>query len=167
VVGVDGCITQIRCKICTDVEGREKLLVPKIDSLMKHAGRRRVAVDMGKVKRGEYFYLSNNQHVKNERVYFAKGGPTVITKLLAGGTKERRRKITQMCYMFHVLQQGRPMADFSAMRELLQNLMVLEIPKKHWNEPLGWEFANAMAAVCSERLKRDIVDATFISANVD
>jgi hypothetical protein len=74
---------------------------------------------MGKVKRGKYFYLGNNQHVKNERVYFAKGGPTVITKLLAGGMKERRWRIMQMRCMFHVLQQGHPIADFSAMRELL------------------------------------------------
>jgi hypothetical protein len=91
VVGVDGRITQVRCKICTDVEGREKLLVPKIDSLMKHAGRRRATADMGKIKRGEYFYLGNNQHVKNERVYFAKGGETIVTKVLAGVTKERRK----------------------------------------------------------------------------
>jgi hypothetical protein len=39
VVGADGRITQVRCKICSDIEGREKLLVPKIDSLYKHAGR--------------------------------------------------------------------------------------------------------------------------------
>jgi hypothetical protein len=66
VVGVDGCITHVRCKICTNVEGREKLLVPKIDSLMKHAGRRRAAVDMEKMKHGECYYLGKNQHVKNE-----------------------------------------------------------------------------------------------------
>jgi hypothetical protein len=99
VVGVDRHITQVRCKICTDVEGREKLLVPKIDSLMKHAGRRRAAVDMGKVKRGEYFYLGNNQYVKNERVYFAKGGPIVIMKLMAGGTKERHQDHTDALHV--------------------------------------------------------------------
>jgi hypothetical protein len=33
VVGVDGRITQVRYKVCSDVERREKLLVPKIDSL--------------------------------------------------------------------------------------------------------------------------------------
>jgi hypothetical protein len=59
------------------------------------------------------------------------------------------------------------MADFSTMRELLQNLMVPEIPKKHWNEPSGWEFANTMAAVCSECLKHNIANATFISASAD
>ena len=74
VVGVDGSITQVRCKVCSDVEGREKLLVPKIDSLYKHAGRRRALADMGKVRRGEYYYLGTNQHVKNERVFLPRVG---------------------------------------------------------------------------------------------
>jgi hypothetical protein len=47
-MGADGRITQVWCKICSDIEGREKLLAPKIDSLYKHAGRRKVLVDMGR-----------------------------------------------------------------------------------------------------------------------
>jgi hypothetical protein len=94
----------VHCKICTDVEGRKKLLVPKIDSLIKHAGRRKAIADMGKMKHGEYFYLGKNQHVKNERVYFAKGGQTIVMKVLAGVTKERRLKVMQMRCLFHVLQ---------------------------------------------------------------
>jgi hypothetical protein len=46
--------------------------------LYKHAGRRKALVDMGKVRRGEHYYLGTNQHVKNERVFFAKGGQTII-----------------------------------------------------------------------------------------
>jgi len=26
----------VRCKVCSTIEGREKLLVPKLDSLVKH-----------------------------------------------------------------------------------------------------------------------------------
>jgi hypothetical protein len=134
---------------------------------MKHAGRRRATADMGKIKRGEYFYLRNNQHVKNERVYFAKGDETIVTKVLVGVTKERRLKVMQMRCMFHVLSQGRPMADFTAMRKLLLNLMLPNIPKKYWSQPSGWQFANTMAAVCSDRFKRDMQNATFISASAD
>ena len=47
-MAVGSTISQIRCKICTKVEGREKLLVPKIDRLFNHAGRRRAMVDMVK-----------------------------------------------------------------------------------------------------------------------
>ena len=65
---------QVRYKICIDIEGRENLNVPKVDSLMKHVGKRMSTANMDKIKRSEYFYLGNNKHVKNERVYFAKGG---------------------------------------------------------------------------------------------
>jgi hypothetical protein len=49
---------------------------------MKHFGRMRVTVDIEKVKHGEYFYLGSNQHVKSERVFFAKKGQTIVTKIL-------------------------------------------------------------------------------------
>jgi hypothetical protein len=83
---------------------------------------------MGKVRRGEYYYLGTNQHVKNERVFFAKGGQTIITKVLAGVSKERRRKIIQFRCCLQVLQQGRPMADFTAMQNLLVQLNVSALP---------------------------------------
>jgi hypothetical protein len=59
------------------------------------------------------------------------------------------------------------MADFTTLRELLVNLMVPEIPRKHWSQPCGWQFANAMATIFSKCLKRDLESATFISASVD
>jgi hypothetical protein len=68
VIGASGQVTQVRCKICSEVEHREKLLVPKINNLYNHVGRRRALVDIGKVKRGEFYYLGTNQHVKNERI---------------------------------------------------------------------------------------------------
>jgi hypothetical protein len=71
-------------KICTDFEGREKLLVPKIDSLMKHASRKRASADMGKIKCGECFYLGNNQYVKNERLFFAKGAKLLSRRCWRG-----------------------------------------------------------------------------------
>ena len=73
--------------MCTDVEGHEKLLVPKIDLLMKHTGRRKAVVDMEKVKRDKYYYLGSNQYIKNERVFFAKGSPTMVMKLMVGGLR--------------------------------------------------------------------------------
>jgi hypothetical protein len=60
---------------------------------MKHVGRLWAVVDMGKVKHEEYFYLGSNQHVKNERVFFAKGGQTIVMKVLAGMTKESWLKV--------------------------------------------------------------------------
>jgi hypothetical protein len=75
--------------------------------------------------------------VKNERVFFAKESQTIVTKVLARVTKEHRLKVMQMRCLFHVLQQGRPMADFTILHELLVILMVPEIPRKYWSQPCG------------------------------
>jgi hypothetical protein len=73
-------VIQVRCKICLEVERREKLLVPKIDSLYKQAGRRRALANIGKVKRGEYYYLGTNQHVKSKRIFSAKERDSIVQK---------------------------------------------------------------------------------------
>jgi hypothetical protein len=36
VMGVDGKVTHVKCKVCNVMERRNKLLVPKLDSLWKH-----------------------------------------------------------------------------------------------------------------------------------
>jgi hypothetical protein len=38
VINEKGGIHQVRCKICIDVEGKEKLLAPKLNKLLKHVG---------------------------------------------------------------------------------------------------------------------------------
>jgi hypothetical protein len=167
VVGVDGRIMQVRCKVCSDVERREKLLVPKIDSLWKHVGRRRALVDMAKVKRGEYYYLGSNQHVKNERVYYSKGGDTIVQKLGAGVVIERRKKLVQMKLLLHLLMQGHPMTDYVSAEQLFQDLNVPHHPRKHWSEGSGWEIAEAMAKVISYRTRADLAKASYISASAD
>ncbi len=36
IVDENGLMQQVRCKICTSIERKEKLLGPKLDSLLKH-----------------------------------------------------------------------------------------------------------------------------------
>jgi hypothetical protein len=167
VVDVDGRITQVRCKVCSDVERREKLLVPKIDSLWKQVRRRKALVDMAKVKRGEYYYLGSNQHVKNERVYYAKGGETILQKLEARVVWERRKKLVQMKLLLHLLMQGRPMTDYVSAEKLFADLNMPHMPRKHWNEGAGWQMADAMAKIVSDKNRADLAKANYISASVD
>jgi hypothetical protein len=42
VVDEKGSVQQVRCKICTFVEGKEKFLAPKVDSFIKHVGIRKL-----------------------------------------------------------------------------------------------------------------------------
>jgi hypothetical protein len=41
VLSEDGKLHMVRCRTCTTVDGQEKLLAPKLDTLLKHEGRRR------------------------------------------------------------------------------------------------------------------------------
>lgn len=93
VLGSDGRVAQVRCTVCSEVEGREKLLIPKLDSLWKHSGRRRAIVDAGKIKKGSHFFVSTCAHSKNERIYFARGGSATVVQLMQeGATRENKKK---------------------------------------------------------------------------
>jgi hypothetical protein len=92
VMGADGRISQVRCKVCIFVEHRDKLLVAKIDSLWKHIGRRKALCDSTKLKKGEYYYLGQNQHIKNEQIYYARAGESILDKVAVGLTQERKKK---------------------------------------------------------------------------
>lgn len=87
------------------MEGKEKRFVLKFDLLNKHVWRKGALADMGKVRRGKYYYyyFGTYQHVKNECVFFANGGQTVINKVLFGITKERTKKIVQFQVCMHIL----------------------------------------------------------------
>jgi hypothetical protein len=150
------------------VEGRGKLLVPKIDGLWKHEGRKRALANFGNVRKGEFYFLSTNQYVKNEKIYFARGGGvTVLQQLATGVVQERRKKLVQFRLLFHLLSIGRPMTDFSNSRELLQQLEVPECLKKHWSEGSGWQMVEIMANVVSERTMQVLSDANFLSISAD
>jgi hypothetical protein len=160
-------VTQVRCKVYSEVEGREKLLAPKIDSLWKHAGRRRVLTSIGTVKKGHHFFLTTNQHVRNERVYFTRVGDTIAERVAQGAAQERQHKLVQFHLVYWILSQSHPMTDFEAFRELFVQLAVPMCPKKHWSASSGWDMADSMAAILANHTKKILAEARFyaISAN--
>jgi hypothetical protein len=64
----NGKMTMGQCKTCSQIEGREKLLVLKLGSLIKHLGLRKCFVVKPRIIVGEYFLSPFNTHVKNEKV---------------------------------------------------------------------------------------------------
>jgi hypothetical protein len=52
-MGVDGCVHLVKCKVCLEVEHKNKLLVPKWDSLQKHIGWRKAEKNVKRVEKGE------------------------------------------------------------------------------------------------------------------
>jgi hypothetical protein len=51
----------MRCKVCSKVESRENLLIPKLDFLLKHSGKRKVTFVIFGVKVGEFCAHAKNQ----------------------------------------------------------------------------------------------------------
>jgi hypothetical protein len=53
--------------ICTFVEGKEKLIAPKLDSFLKHVGHWKCKVSMPGVDASSCYMNTNYVHSKNER----------------------------------------------------------------------------------------------------
>jgi hypothetical protein len=53
-------------KICTFVEGKEKLLVPKVNNLLKHVGHRKCMVSMPAIDASFYNLNKGFMHATNE-----------------------------------------------------------------------------------------------------
>jgi hypothetical protein len=71
MLGSNGKVVQVWCKICTWIESKNKLLVPNLDSLRKHVGHSKALVAMVGVKMGDQ---CNQWKV----VFFSKGFEIVL-----------------------------------------------------------------------------------------
>lgn len=114
--------------------------MPKTDSLHKHSGRRKAVTMTRRMKKDDFYYLSTNQHIKNERVYFAKRGAvgdTIIQQVVHDTVRERRRKLVQFRIVFWLLTHECPMNDYEAMQEPMAQLEVPECLQRHWSMGAG------------------------------
>jgi hypothetical protein len=51
--------------VCTFVEGKEKLLAPKLDNLLKYQGCYKAQVSMPRVNASSFYFNKGFVHVKN------------------------------------------------------------------------------------------------------
>jgi hypothetical protein len=70
----------VRCKIYSIIERRDKLLVPKLDYLVKHLDSKQCIVAKNGIV-GEHFTCPTIQHMKNERLYGSIGQNTIATQV--------------------------------------------------------------------------------------
>ncbi len=84
IVGVDGKVTHVKCKVCIVIERQDKLLVPKLDSLWKHVGQKKATIALVGVVVGEFNFLKMSQHVFNEKLYVKKARILFGNRLLKG-----------------------------------------------------------------------------------
>jgi hypothetical protein len=168
VLGNDGKVHQVRCLVCTKIDGREKLLAPKLDTLWKHGGCRKAHVDIpGIAKKGEFFTALDCAHLKNEVLFLAIGRDTVAEQIAAGATLERKKKLVQFACIYVMLREGRPMTDYAGMKDLVEYLQVPNCPRKHWAQATGWGIAECLHEVVLERTRDVISGARFVSVSCD
>ncbi len=72
IVGVDGKVTHVKCKVYIIIEGRNKLFVPKLDLLWKHVAQRKATIASIGVAIEGFYFLKMNQHVLNKKLYVEK-----------------------------------------------------------------------------------------------
>jgi len=69
VCGGDGKMKTVRCKVCSKIEGIDKLLVPKLDSFIKNSSLEKCGVVRPGMVIDAYYVNLNNAHVKNKKIY--------------------------------------------------------------------------------------------------
>ncbi len=100
----NGKLSMVNCKVCSSVEKKHKLLVPKFDDLQKHVGQQRAIVAKPNVKVGKYFMSLNIQHAKNEQQFatmHVRG--FVIDQVNVSLHIEKKQKFLQFVIVFHLL----------------------------------------------------------------
>ena len=80
--------------------------------------------DSTKLKKGEYYYLGQNQYIKHEQIYYARASERILDKVATGFIQEHKKKMVQFLTMFHLLKLGHPMHDYNACQELYNALNV-------------------------------------------
>lgn len=99
MVGSNGKVAQIWCKVCTQIEHKQKLLVPKLNFLWKHVG---CFGSHASSKRWGSLFLKTNVHVANEKLYFATSAKPMLQQVAHGAIVERKKKCS-IANLFHLL----------------------------------------------------------------
>ncbi len=82
-----------RYKAYSKIEGRDKLLVPKFDSLIKHSSFKNHNVVRPRVVIRAYYVKPNNPHVKNENLYIFTWHDTIVNLVEKVRKLEKTKKL--------------------------------------------------------------------------
>jgi hypothetical protein len=71
----------VRCKVSFKIEGRGKLLIANLNSLIEDSSVTKCSVVKPRMAIDAYYVNPNNAHVKNEKLYaFTK--PNIVTNIV-------------------------------------------------------------------------------------
>jgi hypothetical protein len=127
-----GFIQSVKCKVCSLIESKDKIIGCKWDTLTKHACRKIVVRELLRlgVKEGGTYIAIDCAHLQNMKLYVQRGPKSILTQVnkLVG---EGNRKMVQMKALFHVFTHGHPMLEYKTLYELFASLGVLNNPTMH------------------------------------
>jgi hypothetical protein len=69
IINGDDLVSFVRCIVCSKVEGKKKLLISKLDYLLKYLGKRKTTFVMPKVKIREIYENKTCAHAKNQVLF--------------------------------------------------------------------------------------------------
>ncbi len=166
VCGEDGKMHMVKCRVCFKVQRRDKLLVPKLDSLIKHSRMRKCTIAKLGVARGQYFICPTNSHVKNDKLFTTRGLDTIVVQRENGGKVEGKKYI-QFVAIWHLLKQGCPMTNFERLKWLFQVFKGGKLPPKHWSNSTSWTMVEAMHNIILRATQNVMQKSLFIFVNCD
>ncbi len=89
----------MRCKICSKIEGRDKLLIPKLASLIKPLNLLKCSVAKCGMAIGANYVNLNNAHKNNEKLYASTRCDTFVDLVEKVGNVEMKNKYVKLiCY---------------------------------------------------------------------
>jgi hypothetical protein len=113
IVGPNGKIRMVQCKVYSIVEHEEKLLVFKLDGLKEHNDKQMCKVDWPNKELGKSYINFDKQHVENEKI-------CTITRCdgIQLQAMQHNKIITIHC-IFHLLKLWKPITNFDSIHKLL------------------------------------------------
>ncbi len=123
-------VTSIRCKVCSKVEGKEKLLVPKLNYSLKHARRRKVIATILGVK-WEFYENKKCQHAKKWSYICLIPFHSILQLVINANLAFNKKKFVQFVVILYLLAHGKLMIDFENMNYFMNSLNVKHYTKKH------------------------------------
>jgi hypothetical protein len=130
-IGADGYLVSVRCRTCSEAQGHDFLMGPKIDTIRRHQGRRKAIKNLpGGIKKYQVYVDKNCRHLRNEYVLAACSAKAIDVQVTIV-KEERARKCQHMGTIFHLLQQRRPILEYEARQQLFVWLKVPTLPKRH------------------------------------
>ncbi len=144
-VGLNGNLHIVKCRICNEVEGNDRILVAKWNFLYKHASQQKTKkIIKTNVKKGELYYSQICKHAINHKLFVSHNRQIVVAQLGNGDARKKGRKVAQFAKVLNLLQQGQRMLEYEAMKPLHEFFAMLKTSKKHWSDNYKWTIAKFM-----------------------